>query len=532
MIPTHLHALILSRVGMPAVSRPPGKAPRVLLLPLLMLLAIGLPGHAGEIQQVQQQGAKTDPDPSVRSLLPPSPGIVLLYNENGGHGTGFVLDSRKRLVVTAAHVADQLYTTEGGIKACLSNGQRYSIKRVWYHPALVRRFDHRLYRRSMEATDGMPAYHSPDVAVLELAGDGALPDPFQLVSEREVAAPGDRVVIEGFPGALRPDWPRGPEPHASTAETRVLESVTDAGHRADVPWNRLSTIYLQESGSEVGGQSGAPIVLENGRVLGDVAMTAYGIHANRIRELCWFHGLRFEGSEEGKPVDFPPKEWLQEEKLGPIRQAVALVREAGALRQEDQLQPAIEKCSAALKIVPEYPAALAERALAYLRFADGASMDRDRPSAMIYYLEQAAADADECTAEFPEWVCPHLLRAEARVRLARQLRLPSEFKRTLADLRGFLVGREGESSRMIDWEQAKALAHCAECHAALGNKTEAKRFFDEAVHVCPWEGEWCRLRGEFELSIGNTAQGTRDFERAYCLDNCDFEEPHAYFAPG
>jgi hypothetical protein len=67
--------------------------------------------------------------------------IVLIGNSKKGHGTGWILSSKHRLIVTNAHVADLVDLNQGAKQSFVTmngNPRRIKIEKVWYHPGLIR----------------------------------------------------------------------------------------------------------------------------------------------------------------------------------------------------------------------------------------------------------------------------------------------------------------------------------------------------------------------------------------------------------
>ena len=133
--------------------------------------------------------------------------------------SGFVVSRRRRLVATAAHVAD-LFSSETPLYAVLDGTARqYRVERVWYHPATTRFLDEGLFARSDDPQDGNVVFElGPDLAVLQLEFRGPdLPAELDLATDEELRGlVGQPVGFVGYPCSVSQRWPSESHPAAST----------------------------------------------------------------------------------------------------------------------------------------------------------------------------------------------------------------------------------------------------------------------------------------------------------------------------
>jgi hypothetical protein len=132
------------------------------------------------------------------------PGMMSLVTRDGFVGNGFVISRKHRLVVTAGHVADELFG-DGSAKAfCNGTVQSYVILRMWYHPRVERGLDGPAFSFSL-TPDALSLSQIPgdgpiqtprfDLAVLQLSGDGPeLPVELELALDDELLNTEGRLV--------------------------------------------------------------------------------------------------------------------------------------------------------------------------------------------------------------------------------------------------------------------------------------------------------------------------------------------------
>lgn len=299
-------------------------------------------------------------------------GILLIGTVDGGHGTGFVISKKHRLVATNAHVADILH--KQGELFVIANGSRslYSVEKVWYHPGVLRKLDNPGARliRSMNPFAGDVQPSCPDVAVLQLEDDGTeLPREFLLANEKDLkqlfASP---VAMIGFPGHDTSQWPKLGQKPAASYLAGVVSRISDFQLNGDVANHQLQ--FVQHTMSSWGGFSGSPIVLTNGRVAAIHNSVRYVSHGKHVKSIP--HGIRIDclwellvhhqldskvplGIDKSK-VDV--ERWLKEtENDKRYRRSIKLLEEANALYGLKKWDEMIEKSEEVIRLTPNYASA-------------------------------------------------------------------------------------------------------------------------------------------------------------------------------
>ena len=239
-------------------------------------------------------------------------GVVFLLATDGpsvaSHGsiraTGFVVSRKHRLIATAAHFADRFASGARELAIVDGTTQWYAVKRVWYHPGLLRVLDDGLYAVSYEPRDGEIAYGAADVAVLQLSDEGPeLSAELRLASDEELKdLEGQIVGFLGYPAQVGDSLAERSQPDAATFFTCAIELMNDVTYndRELVPMERRQYLWYD---CELGpGGSGSPIFLANGHVVGlatdgieseptDAILPDRGLRVDCVRELLAYHKL-------------------------------------------------------------------------------------------------------------------------------------------------------------------------------------------------------------------------------------------------
>jgi hypothetical protein len=231
--------------------------------------------------------------------------------------TGFVISKARRLVATAAHVADTVSSSKQGIAFVNGTEYAYAIGRAWYHPGLQRVLDDYLFVRSDDPRDGRVDTSSPDVAVLELERGGPeLPAEFELGDKGDVARlESQSVGILGYRSdrASSSTAQSGSPPLAFTAT--VIGETTDVdivGRHAAGPPPLRQYLWFHSDIRE--GGSGSPLFLSNGRAIGILTGTTVpessdrqhpdvGFRIDCLRELLAHHKLDNRQQRERMSVE-------------------------------------------------------------------------------------------------------------------------------------------------------------------------------------------------------------------------------------
>lgn len=137
-------------------------------------------------------------------------GVFLVGSPKVGTGTAWVISKKHRLLVTNAHVADIRHEA-GGTLLAIPNGTGlvYTVEKIWYHPGVRRYFKGVMSVCTMDPQEGEIDPHCPDLAVLQLSGDGPdLPIEFPLATPEEWAARFAARRNLGFPRLRYPKLAR------------------------------------------------------------------------------------------------------------------------------------------------------------------------------------------------------------------------------------------------------------------------------------------------------------------------------------
>ena len=228
-------------------------------------------------------------------------GVVLLkvrddkagISRRAYQGTGFVVSKTRRLIGTAAHIADWFSSGEPLFAIIDGTDQAYRVERVWYHPGIVRELDYGLRVRSTDPRDGSPATGGPDLAVVQLAAGG--PDPaceLQLATDEELQSLERKAVgLCGYPLKGGTDWPSSNQPANCTLSCFLVGAVSNNLTRPSQGLTfdqRQNLIYDSDLGP---GASGGPIFRSNGHVVGLATNGSAGIEPDgRLAD----HGPRID----------------------------------------------------------------------------------------------------------------------------------------------------------------------------------------------------------------------------------------------
>jgi hypothetical protein len=229
------------------------------------------PASADEPEMRSPHTRKQDPQAveqlrAIASRL--RPGMVVLgdrpVTDSGPFqfgGSGFVVSAKRRLIATAAHAADHFSAEAQMVAVVDGTVATHRVRRVWYHPGLLRTLDLGLVARSDDRLDGETAYGGPDVAVIQLGDEGPeLSAQLELVGDREFETLQGRTVgFLGYPVGTGDRLPGPSRPASATFATSVIGLMPDVrrlGDKADAPETRQ---YLWYDSSLGPGSSGSPM---------------------------------------------------------------------------------------------------------------------------------------------------------------------------------------------------------------------------------------------------------------------------------
>jgi S1-C subfamily serine protease len=409
-------------------------------------------------------------------------------------GTAFLISRQKRLLVTAAHVADLALEGDGLSVVCNGTAITYRVVQVLYHPELYRTFDVGLTALSTDPRDGDVAHPTIDLAILHLAEGGPeLPPECELASDEELRQLDRNAVASmGFPLVLGSTQPAAMPARSVNSSLGLITkfisygedtSVDDSIPRQDRGWFR-SRLKVHP------GFSGGPVFLGNGHVIGVIYAdftklegepSIESVRIDRVREVLAL-------VRNSSPVQNERQNSLNE-----LRRAVRLVRRVNDLIKEQRYREASEGCNEAIHLVPDYSWAYFKRCEVYLHYCTNSwkslSYEERRRFATF-----AAEDVQHCIATLGE---------------------PNIYVEYIQGYVNLLVGKSNEDRSMIlknidyldelirdpngqleDWH-AK-IVHCrACCREALGDLEGARRDIDEAIRLEPSNPLWLLRRSAF-----------------------------------
>jgi Trypsin-like peptidase domain len=477
------------------------------------------------------------------------PGLVLIgerVDVDGVHhinwqGTGFVVSRERRLVATAAHVADGFRLAGGPIHAVLEGTHyAYRVVDVRYHPAMLRDLAG-LCVRSASPKDGAPARDGPDVAVVKLSEEG--PDPpteLQLASEAELGDLETQAIgYMGFPGSQDDRWPT-----ASLRATAAFSTSRIGGMPlwvADPPvfaWLRSPRLLFYDN--ELGpGTSGGPLFLANGHVVGTVSQRwppgatdglsrDIACRAGCLRELLSYHQLD-PRKWKHSATEAAREDWRPDPRLRALREAVRLVRESEQPLWDHDFASAREMCDRALSLAQDYADALQNRSRVSIceleiRWDDLDAHERLR-------LAQAAyQDSTRCVELDPEWNLGCLYRQHSTILLARAKGLPGECRKVLEALDG-LLKRGWPYEPLSDSDRAFLFSLRGQAHGVLGEMDSADEEFTESIRIDPQEAYYYTLRAELRDRMGRKDLAKADRLKAQQLAEANAPARHKVERP-
>lgn len=309
------------------------------------------------------------------------PSIFLIGTSTHGYGTGFVVSKEHRLLATNAHVADIMDSAAGKLMA-IQNGtsQVFEVSKVYYHPG-VRRISGGVRIRSSDPKRGKVDPISPDVALVRLKPGPELPDSFKLAEPEELnqlfARP---VAMIGFPGHDTGAWPALGSVAEGTFRQGVICRLTD--FKNDAGATPSARQFVQHSMSSWFGFSGAPIFLDNGKVValnncsksesqgGMSTSIAYAIRSDCLWELIKHHGLSREIDLPDGALNVDISKFEKEDENEVLLDSVEKLLALAAIEVDNNRESAaVEKCNEAIKMMPSIAKAYSTRGLAYNQYA-------------------------------------------------------------------------------------------------------------------------------------------------------------------
>jgi S1-C subfamily serine protease len=359
-------------------------------------------------------------------------GVFIVGSPQKGCGTAFVISRKHRLLATNAHVAD---IQQGGTMKAVMNGTStaYTVERVYYHPGVLRHLEFSGSTLVQSPTPGIGSVYpfSPDVAVLQLEKAGPeLPVEFPMATREEVMQLlGHPVGMLGFPGHDS-NWPRPGALTAATYHQGVVSRVTDFRRQAS-PMAR-SAQFVQHTAQGAPGFSGSPVFLANGHVValhnsghastrqGKTVNVFNGVRIDCLWELLVSHNLH-RLVPIGADVDQLDLDryFKDDPALDRFGRVAKLLVDAGKLQDDGHYAKAVDVCSQAIDVLPDYALSYSTRAatrmLHWARWAESRvryAGSLDSPWA----LRQLNAALDDYNTAIKLWSnCAHYYEGRANV---------------------------------------------------------------------------------------------------------------------
>lgn len=442
--------------------------------------------------------------------------VFFVGHPNGSHGTAILVSKERRLLATAAHVAD--IADECGSLIAIPDGSTasYRVQRIYYHPDVMRILDQGLHVRSDRVEDGVVSTRAPDVALLELAAGGPeLPEACLFATDAEFRAlDHSPIVALGHPGSDADAWPAGVRRLAARHGVGRMRSLTGFPPRERdlVPFESRRRLVYDRSVSEKG-FSGGPLCLSNGHVIALVCyhsferepdQRGFGVRIDCVREMLGIHltphhlpplklpvpvrtnvfdfSVRADliKSQTGWISDRPP---VADPRLPQLRQAVKELKEAETLIESHKYAQSVAICNRLIMRFPDYGKAYDQRAFSYLMY----SYEFNKNSvACRQYLTWARDDYQRASELDPDLAVSKADAFDCRMYLARE-------KDVIAELRSLITeaGAEIDTPERTPWDTARFLAVRANYRMLLNDLNGAKIDIGEAIRLAPdWSSYW------------------------------------------
>jgi tetratricopeptide (TPR) repeat protein len=423
--------------------------------------------------------------------------------EEGYLGTAFLISRKHRLLVTAAHLADEASAGHVLLARSQESSVAYRVDRIWYHPGLIRRFALGLYGISMDPRDGEVSLPTFDIAILHLAESKVeLPKEIcELADDGELSRLREQVQVAvlGFP--MDAGSNSGPRDHRQAAiaslgtgvVTRMVAYTAERAvdEHAPAPQRR----WIRTNTNLGKGTSGGPLFLANGHVIGvysGSSITAVGIpfeefpRIDAVREMLAYYGLE-DTAEINHFVMRDDRTANHANQRRRLLIARDLVEEADRLRSCAQYHRAVDLCHKAIELVPGYAWAYFRRGQLYVEYC--CSQWRSlTPGEILRFTELGSDDMLRCSDLLQEWnLYPSVYSAYAELYHGLATSQTSEILENIEYLDGLL---EKAIDRGDDAGAAMVVNCRAHCRVALGDSRGANKDFEEAIRLEPDEHRW------------------------------------------
>jgi tetratricopeptide (TPR) repeat protein len=193
-----------------------------------------------------------------------------------------------------------------------------------------------------------------------------------------------------------------------------------------------------------------------------------------------------------------------------------LARESDAALDAGEYRAAIEKCTEALALAPNYAGALFSRGTVFTTYL------RDRwyvlnPERRLALAGAAFRDGARSAELWPASNPARLNYYAAVIYLARARSAPDICKEALAGLDA-LLKRGWPYTPLTDYERAFRFNVRAQAHQFLGKLKEAEDDYARSIHANPGTPLWYQMRAQFWEQTGRADLAEKDWSQAEQLE--------------
>jgi hypothetical protein len=432
----------------------------------------------------------------------------------GGQATGFVISKERRLVATAAHVADDLAGGDPMYAIVDGAAHAYEVVAVWYHPALKRKLDRGLHVRSDDPTVGSLVLGRTDIAVFELSSDGP-----ELPVELELAADpvlkilsGQAAGVLGYAAMAGAPWPTSSRAARAKYATAIIGSILHDDDNENAPIEERRMMWYDPYLGA--GSSGCPLFLPNGQVAGLTVGGSVGdsspgcaIRVDALRELLAWHGLAT--AEPGWLAAARKRaDWGNDRRVDDYRRAIELVSEADRLRRAEDYLAAQTRCNEALALAPDYGRALLERSKVFL-FCAAKHWDELTPELRQSYVEQSYHDSYRARELYWPWNEANLINLQSTLYCVAADRDQRDVQGVVRELDRMLK-EEREDEELTNWQRGFLFSLRGQAFGCLGEVKKAEDAYAESIRVCPAEPRWYLNRAQFWDTMHKPERAAQD----------------------
>ena len=446
-----------------------------------------------------------------------APALVWIGIPGEIHGTGIVISQKKRLIATAAHIAD-LASIRGkeALRVKLKGVDfDYKIIKIFYHPNTKRILHNTFIVNSSNPEDGPIAFNrTPDVAVLELSQDGP-----SLESECTLATSDELDNLESKPiGHI--GYPANSFEVATIPAGLVSYKISVGSVLCSLdfltenltPKGRAQRVWLSAYLGE--GASGGPCFFTNGHIMSIFsyrvevpgrAKLSETIRVDCLRELLQYYDLHDINKIKLNNNIYNKIRILSEiltlnynkYKVLQLNRALHLVTIASNARRDNEFSKAVKLCNDALSIEINFEKALLERGKSYIYYCCH-NWNALSKSARIRYGQWAKADAEQCLRLNPNSFYAMVVLLQANNILAHEDETTVLFSDNIL-MAGDLLGWDNLSNK----DRALVLDSKALAEHLSGDQLSAAKDYGEAIILSPMDYQLVLNRAKFWYNTNN-----------------------------